>query len=200
LELEAFGKTMELELSPKNINIISIVFSTILVLTIGIFLIYPKIISIKDNKQQIEKVTLTMKTKESKYLKEKEKVDRLNEIYQKQKDELELLQEKFEKASMTDILDLKIAVQKMIKYLGIKVTAIGQTEKVATKKKGYVKKYVPYSIEGEMHQLGRLFYYLENSKDWLLTFSGNGFNIKSSNEKGMLQVKFKIGSYIKEVE
>lgn len=200
MELEAFGKTIEFELNSKNIKIISIVISVVLVLGIGTFLIYPKIEKILSNKKNIENITVERDKKKNSYLKEKKKVDRLNNIYLKQKEDLELLQKKFERASLTDVLDLKIAVQKIMDYLDLKVIEIGKTETIETKKKGYIKKYIPYTIIGEMDQIGKLFYYLENSKNWLLTFSGNGFNITSSNKKNKLQVKFKIGAYIKKGE
>ncbi|MGM0507869.1 MAG: hypothetical protein ACQERZ_01685 [Fusobacteriota bacterium] len=198
MELEAFGQTLEINLNQKNIIVISGILGFVIMISIAIFFIMPKIQNISQNKDEIRKLENDVRVAKAKYQSEKKKVDKLVSIYEKQKENLTILEEKFDRASLKDILELKISIQKMIDNLKLNVISVGGTQREEVKKEGYIKEYVPYEVDARFYQIARLFYYLENSKDWLLTFGDTGFVMKAKGDEGVLNLKFKIGAYIEE--
>ncbi len=192
-----FGKEINLELDEKKISIISIgVVVLIAILGAGIVVV-PKAFELKAKKTELSIAEGELKKKEAEKESVQARVANKNKRYQESKIYLGELEEKFRKSALKDETELKIAVQKIINNLKLELIETGLSEKVE-ETPDYEKRYIPYVVEGEFYQIGRFFYYMENSKNWLLTFKGSALNIKKieKNKKEFINVKFKVGAYI----
>lgn len=197
-----FGKEVEIE--EEQIKYILGGVLILITILLVVFLIIPKV---ADLKTEYIKLGDTKKKLEEK-VKEKQTVDQQLkdrwQQYQTQQVNLAELIEKFKGASLRDDTDLKIVIQNLINRLGLKSSEIARaeiTEQTRTKSDGtvetlYTKVYVPYKLRGDFTRIGRLLYYLENSK-WLLTFNGSDLKIVrvEEKEKQYIDVIFKVGGY-----
>ncbi|BDU49583.1 hypothetical protein [Haliovirga abyssi] len=214
---EIFGKEIDIDvkIDEKGIMALSIVASIILIAATGYFIIYPKVIKITQNKQEVKKKNQEIVKVEKAYKSIKSKYDLANKIYSNQKDKLEILNSKFANSSLKNETDLKIAIQKFIDYFKLDILKTGSVQIDAKeikiepandkdkKIKIYKRMYIPYTVQGNLKDITTFFYYLENSK-WLLTFKKSDLSIKKletknmSQDTGKIEVNFKVGAYVLE--
>lgn len=199
MTLNLFGQTLNLE--DKHIMAGTGIVVALVAILGAMFLVMPKYQRYTEVKTELETNQITLANEQARYTKEYAKLQNLKKIYEEQKMNLEALKQRFQDASLKDETDLKILVQKLIIDLGLKSIEIGAAE-VAAEKQSYTKKYIPYKLTGSFEQMGRFFYYLENSK-WLLTFKGSDLKLtkmeKMKDPKTKieyLESSFKVGAYI----
>lgn len=200
MTINLFGQSISLE--EKHIMIGTGVIIGVIALLGAFFLVMPKYTRYTEVKTELETEQASLQSEQAKYTKEFAKLQNLKKVYEEQKMNLEALKNRFKEASLNDETDLKILVQKLIIDLGLKSIEIGAAE-VAAEKQSYTKKYIPYKLTGSFEQLGRFFYYLENSK-WLLTFKGSDLRLTKQEKTGKdgktkieyLEASFKVGAYI----
>lgn len=197
-----FGK--EIDIQEDQIKYIIIGALVLVTVLLVIFLVVPKATEMQAAYAKLgeTKTKLEGKVKEQQTAEQQLK-DRMKQ-YEEQQVNLSALIQKFQEASLRDDTDLKIVIQKLINRLGLKSPEIARAE-IADQTRNrpdgttevlYTKVFVPYKIRGNFNTIGRLLYYLENSK-WLLTFNGSDLKIArvEEKEKQYIDVSFKVGGY-----
>ena len=196
MTLEAFGKEIDinLEMNQQTIKNIVVGVSILIIIGIAVGLIVPKGILYSKKSKELDNLKIQYTKAQAEYNAERATVDKLKNIYAGQQLNLEKLKDRFKEASLSDESDLVEAIFLIMRYLNLKYEY--SRPEIAEVKKGYVKIYMPLEVEGEFYQVSRLFYLLENSKNWLLTFKGSNLEMIKKEEGKKLGVKFNIGAYL----
>ena len=108
---------------------------------------------------------------------------------------LDELKDKFINETIVEETDLKIEAQKLISNLNLKMKSAGQVKILEEKgNRGYIKKTIPYTIEGNFDQIAKFIYYFENSED-IIFFDNVTINPIKEREKGIIEANLEVGGY-----
>lgn len=195
--MEIFGKELKMNtnISPKEAKLSLLIISIVIIIILSFKMIVMPLFDYKDLK-----VTLTQKETELEGFKKnlvkaqgqlyerQQEYNRQNENYNREK-------EKFEKASLANDTDLKYMIADIAEYLNIKILEVGKME-ISEENEEYLKKTIPYKVEGNINDLGQFFYYLENS-NYLISFKDSNLDIQLSSEE-KVSVRMEVGAYFNE--
>ncbi|TDT69787.1 hypothetical protein EV215_1326 [Hypnocyclicus thermotrophus] len=194
--MEIFGRDIDFSINTdfteKQLKISIIILSIAILIALLVPMIIMPSLSIRSKIKELKSVEVNLQKITTTYIKEKKKYNKQLEIYEAQKKDLKELEIKFKNSTIKDNTGLKIMIDDIAEYIGVKIIEIGSIE-IGEDKKGYTKKYIPYTVVGDILQISRFLYFLENS-DFLITLKGSSILInRINNDK--VQVKFKIGAY-----
>ncbi|MDN5304648.1 MAG: hypothetical protein PWP46_1534 [Fusobacteriaceae bacterium] len=194
--MEIFGREIDFSITTdfteKQLKIAMIILSIAILIALIIPMIVMPSLTIRSKIKELESVDRNLQKITTTYIKEKKKYDKQLEIYEAQKKDLKELEIKFKNSTIKDNTGLKIMIDDIAEYIGVQILQIGSVE-IGEDKQGYTKKYIPYTVVGDILQVSKFLYFLENS-DFLITLKGSSVLInRISSDK--VQVKFKIGAY-----
>lgn len=189
-----FGKEIKLDtnIKPKEAKLILLVVSlTVIVLLSTKFIVFP-IIEIRDVKNEIIQKSEELNRENINLRRAEEEYSKRYAIYQEQFENYNKERERFELSSLNDETNLKYMISHMAEYLNINILEIGRIE-ISEENIEYSKKNIPYRLEGNINDLAKFFYYLENS-NYLISFKDSSMDIQFARED-YVGVRINIGAY-----
>lgn len=192
--MEVFGREIKLNtnITPKEAKIILLIVSILLVGVLSTSYIIMPALNIKDIRVDIDNKNSQLNIEKTNLKKAEKEYSQRYEIYQKQYENYNREKEKFENSSLSDETDMKYMVADIAEYLDIKILEIGASE--ITEENGeYIKKSIPYYLKGNINNLGKMFYYLENS-NYLVSFKNSNLDIQIAADEDV-SVRMNIGGY-----
>lgn len=189
-----FGKEIKFDtnIKPKDAKLILLIVSLTIIIILSInYIVFPI--------QEIRKIRNDILQKEQELNRERINLKKAEEeyasrfaVYQEQFENYNRERERFELSSLNDETNLKYMISHMAEYLGIRILEIGQLE-VSEENIEYSKKNIPYRLEGNINDLAKFFYYLENS-NYLISFQDSSLDIQFSRDN-YVGIRINIGAY-----
>lgn len=192
--MELFGREIKLDtnITPKEAKLILLIVSVLIIGVLSTSYIVMPILNMRQIKSDILKKSNQLSSEKQNLKKAEQEYSRRYEIYQKQYENYNNEKAKFENSSLSDETDMKYMVADIAEYLNIKIVEIGETE-ILEENAEYIKKSIPYSLVGDINDLGKMFYYLENS-NYLVSFKDSNLDIQIKDNENV-SVRMNIGGY-----
>lgn len=192
--MELFGREIKLDtnITPKEAKLILLIVSVLIIGVLSTSYIVMPVLNMRQIKSDILKKSNQLSSEKQNLKKAEQEYSRRYEIYQKQYENYNNEKAKFENSSLSDETDMKYMVADIAEYLNIKIVEIGETE-ILEENAEYIKKSIPYSLVGDINDLGKMFYYLENS-NYLVSFKDSNLDIQIKDNENV-SVRMNIGGY-----
>lgn len=195
-----FGKeinvNLPVDMSEKDANKLILAIAGITFIVLAVFFIVFPVQEIFKKNEEIERIKIQRDSAEARFKKEKAETQRRYDLFQQQQKEFSKLKDRFNNSVLTDETKLKVMVYEMAKHFNVEIKEIGPVGNIEIKKDFYRKEYTPYTIEGKIQNIGKLFSVLEESK-YLIVLRGNTINIDKA-ENNRVKVNVKIGIFFVE--